>query len=66
MNEGAIVQTKLQRYRKRQSSHPGGSGGRHGAPRRHSYTFTQAPFFFDEATQASTKATPFTPSSTVG
>jgi putative oxidoreductase len=28
--------------------------------------FTQAPLRFDDATQASTKATPFTPSSTVG
>jgi len=30
------------------------------------YTFTQDPFCFDEAMQASTKATPFTPSSMVG
>jgi len=30
------------------------------------YSLIQAPLRFDEATQASTKATPFTPSSTVG
>jgi len=30
------------------------------------YSFVQAPFFFDDFTQASTKATPSTPSSTVG
>ncbi|SOC36835.1 hypothetical protein SAMN05892877_103173 [Rhizobium subbaraonis] len=29
-------------------------------------TFTQAPFFFEDCTQASTKTMPFSPSSTVG
>ncbi len=45
---------------------PAGRRNRVARPRAQSYSFTQPPFFLPDSMQAVTKATPLTPSSTVG